>query len=232
MPRSYVTKFHANEGKANQLTINGAKSLSANNFIFCGSVKDLAILLPEAALSARARQRLSKNAYWTALCLDLCHSHAITDTDAMHVLNGATDDEIGPCVGKFMSPVQEGDHTLQASQWLTFIEEEVTEDSEVVAASLKKIKRQIKRVYPEALESLKLERIIVSPLLSGNGELKLNANQTLPELENVWIGSAAMNVQKSLVGGLLQSSLILASMGFDISTQLPHEEIAESTSAL
>ncbi|MBC7370730.1 MAG: hypothetical protein H7326_04140, partial [Bdellovibrionaceae bacterium] len=193
-----------------------------------GSVKDLAILLPEEALSARARQRLSKNTYWTALCLDLCHSHAVTETDVMHVLNGATDDEIGPCVGRFLPPVQSGEQILQASQWVTFIEEEVTEDSEVVAASLKKIKRQIKRVYPEALESLKLERIIVSPLLAGNGDLKLNANQTLPELDNLWIGSAAMNPQKSLVGALLQSSLIMTSMGFDITAELPSDSSAES----
>lgn len=216
LPRSYVTKFNAANEQVTQVTINGSKTLAAHNFIFCGSVKDLALLLPEDAISARARQKLSKNVYWTALCLDICHSHEVTDNLAMHVLNGTTDDEIGPCVGHFLPMVTEGEQKLQASQWLTFIEEEVTEDSEVVAASLKKIKRQIKRAYPEALESIKLERIIVAPQVAGNGELKLNGNQSLPGVQNLWIGSTSVNAQKNLVGALAQAQMVIAALGFEI----------------
>jgi hypothetical protein len=226
MPRSYVTKFHANGEKTNQITINGAKTLHAHNFIFCGAVKDLALLLPEESMSSRARHRLSKNQYWTGLCLDICHSHEVTENLSMHVLNGTTEDEIGPCVGKFMPAIQEGEQKLQASQWMTFIEEEVTEDSEVVAAALKKIKRQIKRAYPEALEGIKLERIIVAPLLAGDGELKLNADQSVPHLDNLWIGSTAINPQKNLVGTLLQAQLVMAALGFDLQAELPQEEAA------
>jgi hypothetical protein len=187
-------------------------------------VKDLAILLPEDSLSARARQKLAKNLYWTALCLDLCHSHAVTENMSMHVLNGTTDDEIGPCAGKFMPVFEEGETKLQASQWITFIEEEVTEDSEVVAASLKKMKRQIKRAYPEALESLKHERIIVAPLLAGSGDLKLSANQTLPGLSNLWVASGPVNLQKNLVGTLLQAQLVVSSLGFDLQGPAPEQE--------
>lgn len=220
MPRSYVTKFNSLNEKVTQVTINGAKTLSAHNFIFCGSIKDLALLLPEDAISARARQKLSKNTYWTALCLDICHTHAVTDTGVMHVLNGTTEDEIGPCVGHFSPAVQEGEQTLQASQWMTFIEDEVTEDSEIVGMALKKIKRQIKRAYPEALESIKLERIVVAPQIAGNGELKLNANQSLPGLDNLWIASASMNPQRNLVGALAQANLVTASLGFDVSAPI------------
>lgn len=216
LPRSYVTKFHHLGKQATQVTINGSKSLNAHNFIFCGSVKDLALLLPEDALSSRARHKLSKDLYWTALCLDICHSLEVTSSSALHVLNGTTEDEIGPCVGRFLPAVQDGEKMLQASQWLTFIEQEVTEDSEVVAAALKKMKRQIKRAYPEALENLRLERIVVAPTVAGTGDLKLSANQSLPNLENLWIGSAAMNPQKNLLGALLQTQLVLASMGFDL----------------
>lgn len=216
MPRSYVTKIHTANEEATQITINGAKTLTAQNYIYCGSPKNLALLLPDEALSPRARQKLAKNLYWTALCLDLCHSHEVTDEMAMHILNGTTVDEIGPSAGKFLPSVQEGDTKLQASQWVTFIEEEVTEDSEVVAAALKKIKRQIKRAYPEALESLRLERIVVAPLLAGDGDLKLKANQTLPEISNLWVASAAVNPQKNLLGALLQAELVISALGFDI----------------
>lgn len=228
MPRSYVTKFNALNEHVTQITINGAKTLAAQNFIFCGSVKDLALLLPEEALTTRARQRLSKNTYWTALCLDICHTRAVTDVTAMHILNGTTEDEIGPCVGRFSPAVTEGEQTLQASQWMTFIEDEVTEDSEVVGAALKKIKRQIKRAYPEALESIKLERIVVAPQIAGNGELKLNANQSLPGLENLWVASPSVNVQKNLVGALSQAKMVLTALGFDVNAPMVSAEEAET----
>jgi hypothetical protein len=232
MPRSYVTKFHTLNDQVTQVTINGAKTLNAHNFIFCGLVKDLALLLPDDALAPRARQRLSKNIYWTALCLDICHSHEVTDTTAMHVLNGTTEDEMGPCVGKFLPAIRENDQTLQASQWLTFIEDEVTEDSEVVGATLKKVKRQIKRAYPEALESIKLERIVVAPQIAGHGELKLNANQSLPGLENLWIGSPSVNPQKNLVGALSQAQMVIAALGFDVNTPITSDKPTETAELL
>lgn len=216
MPRSYVTKFHQEGERVSHITINGSKTLHAQNFIFAGTVKDLALLLPEDAISIRARTKLAKNTYWTALCLDICHAKPVTDSSAMHVLNGTTQDEIGPCVGKFHTPVEVDGETLQASQWMTFIEQEVTEDSEVVGMALKKIKRQIKRAYPEALENLKLERIFVAPIIAGNGDIKLSANMTMPELENLWIASATVNDQKNLIGSLLQAEMIVASLGFKV----------------
>lgn len=216
MPRSYCTKFNKEGDKVTHVTINGSKSVYAHNFIFAGTVKDLSILLPEDAISTRARSKLSKNTYWTALCLDVCHNKEVTNSTAMHVLNGTTQDEIGPCAGHFLPPVEVNNEKLQASQWMTFIEQEVTEDSEVVGMALKKIKRQIKRAYPEALDNIKSERIFVAPIIAGNGDLKVSANFTLPELENLWIASATMNEQKNLVGALLQAEMVIASLGFKV----------------
>lgn len=219
LPRSYVTKFHQEGERVTHVTINGSKTLHAQNFIFAGSVRDLGLLLPEEAISIRARSKLSKNTYWTALCLDLCHAKPVTDSNAMHVLNGTTQDEIGPCAGRFLPPVEVENEQLQSSQWMTFIEHENTEDSEVVGLTLKKIKRQIKRAYPEALDNLKLERIFVAPIISGNGDIKLSANLTIPSLENLWIASATVNEQKNLVGSLLQAEMIVASLGFRVEAE-------------
>ncbi len=231
LPRSYVTKFHQDNEKVTHVTINGAKTLHAHNFIFAGTVKDLGVLLPEDSISMRARTKLSKNTYWTALCLDICHGKVISESTAMHVLNGTTQDEIGPCVGHFLSPAQVENETLQTSQWMTFIEQEVTEDSEVVGLTLKKIKRQLKRAYPEALENLRLERIFVAPIIAGNGDIKLSANMTLPELKNLWIASSTVNEQKNLVGALLQAQTILASLGFQVeaSSSSVNNEISNET---
>ncbi|XGC80753.1 FAD-dependent oxidoreductase [Bdellovibrio bacteriovorus] len=235
LPRSYVTKFHKEGEKVTHITINGSKTLHAQNFIFAGTVKDLGILLPEDSISIRARTKLSKNTYWTALCLDLCHSKAVTESKAMHVLNGTTQDEIGPCVGRFLPATEVEGQTLQSSQWMTFIENEVTEDSEVIGLALKKIKRQIKRAYPEALDGLKLERIFVAPIIAGNGDIKLKANMTIPELENLWIASPTVHEQRNLVGALLQAETIVASLGFQVEAAAPeaaietNEALAEAT---
>ncbi|QLY25368.1 NAD(P)-binding protein [Bdellovibrio sp. KM01] len=233
MPRSYVTKFHHEGDRVHSVTVNGSKTIHAQNFIFAGSVRDLALLLPEDTISARARAKLSKNAYWTALCIDICHGKAVTDSTAMHILNGTTQDEIGPCAGRFLPAVEVDGNMIQASQWITFIESESTDDSEVVGMALKKIKRQVKRAYPEALDNLKSERIFVSPYIAGNGDLKLSANQTIPSLENLWISSATLNEQKNLVGALLQAEMIVASLGFKVegavASEAPTEEFSEAS---
>lgn len=228
LPRSYVTKFHQDGKKVSHITINGSKTLHAQNFIFTGAVKDLGLLLPEDAISLRARTKLSKNTYWTALCLDICHSRMITESTAVHILNGTTQDEIGPCAGRFLPPVEVEGQTLQPSQWMTFIEQEVTEDSEVVGMALKKMKRQIKRAYPEALDDLKLERIFVAPIIAGNGDIKLSADMTMPELENLWIGSSTVHEQKNLVGSLLQAEMIVASLGFRMDAHATPDQPTES----
>jgi hypothetical protein len=233
MPRSYVTKFHQEGERVTSVTVNGSKTIHAQNFIFAGSVRDLALLLPEEAISQRARVKLGKNNYWTALCLDICHSKAVTESTAMHVLNGTTQDEIGPCAGRFMPAVEVDGNMIQASQWITFMETEVTDDSEAVGMTLKKIKRQIKRAYPEALDDVKLERIFVSPYIAGNGDLKLSANKTIPSLENLWVASAPLSEQKNLVGSLLQAEMIVASLGFKVeetaTLEAPAEEFSEAS---
>jgi hypothetical protein len=157
--------------------------------------------------------KLSKNQYWTAVGVDFLHSAKVSEINNIHVLNGTTSDEIGPCVGRFHSAEQVNDTFKQYSQWLTCVEDEEAEDTEIIGFALKKIKRQIKRAYPDALENLKFERILVVPSYAGHGDLKLSANQSLAGVENFWVGSSQVHVQKNLLGALLQAELITSSLG-------------------
>lgn len=223
--RSHVTRFgfaEQEEGsKADpQLThviVNGSKSYHANNFIFAGPVRDLALIVPDEVLNIRAKAKLKKDSYWMAICLDLFHQDLTTDQDGLFVLEGTTDDGIGPCVGRFLpgmsadvSPTQK---TQQISQWTSFIDLTTAEETENVGEVLKKMKRQIKRAFPEMSDVIKAERIFMSPPLSG-GELKLNSNGTLHKVNNLWIASASMSQYPNLLGSLLQSQMTLASLGF------------------
>jgi len=226
LPRSYVTKFHEDGDSVTAVTINGQKTVRAKHFVYCGPVQDLLVLLPENGLSAKAKQKLSRGKFWTALCLDFLHGQTICQNTAMHVLNGANQDEVGHCVGRFQETQADG---TQISQWVTFLEHEDAEDSELVGQTLRKMKRQLKRIYPQALDGLKFERILLAPSIAGSGDLKLNANQTLPPYINFWLGSGTVNAQRNLLGALLQAEMVTNSI---LSNQLAAQKGAEAVLSL
>jgi hypothetical protein len=256
LPKSYVTKFFMNEkNEITHLMINGSKIINGANFIFCGDMQGLSPLLPEGVLSTQAKKKISRNLYWTGVGLDLTHGSQITESCAIHVLNGTTQDEIGPCVGLFHPPVhitsnespinfidtesnedsQEDEdkvreepveqnkiltnstnetQLLQTSQWLTFVDEQDSDEDEIIAIALKKVKKQLKRAYPNAFENIKLERIVVTPSSAANIEIKLNSNQSVPGAKNLWIGSSHINSHRNLVGALDQAKSNCTALGF------------------
>lgn len=225
VPRSIVTKFVSEGEKVTHVIVNGTKNIEAKQFIFCGSFKDLSVLLPNDYLSSKAKSKLNKSVYWTAIGLDICHKDIVTENEFVHILNGTTQDEIGPCIGKFYKSSEKPE--CQYSQWITFVDEELSDDSEVAANALKKMKRQIKRAYPTALDGVLLERIFVYSNYAGEGIIKLKADQSMPELENLWIASGTQNPNKNMTGSILQAQLVLSSLGFDIKekSQATSEEL-------
>ena len=168
MPRSIVTQFNVENNRVTSLVINGNSTLRAEKFIFCGALRELNSLIPEKILNPKLQQRLAKTNFWTLVGIDFCHNMNVTNLENIHILNGTTQDEIGPCVGRFLKPTIE---TEQFSQWLTFIDEAEAEDTETIALALKKIKRQIKRAYPTSFENIKAERISITPIYSGITEM-------------------------------------------------------------
>lgn len=222
--KSIVTRFgfeglDSEKPKLTHVIVNGSKTLYAQNFIFAGEVKDLVLLVPDDVLNARNKAKLKKSTAWQSVNLDLYHE-AASDKRNLFLLNGTTDDDIGPCVGRFVS-----DHY---SQWTSFVDSESAEDTENIGLVLKKMKRQIKRAFPEIGDSIKKERISVSTPLSGS-DLKLNANGTLPKVENLWIASAQMSPYQNLLGSLMQARLILSSLGFISSTDIEQQAENETT---
>lgn len=206
------------EPKLTHVIVNGSKHFYAHNFIFAGAVKDLGLLLPDEALAARAKAKLKKSMAWQGVCLDLLHTKLSEKTN-IFLLNGTTEDDIGPCLGRFLPAnaiLAEGTNNLpqtQISQWMSFIDSEIAEDTENIGLVLKKMKRQIKRAFPELLASVKKERIFVTPALSG-ADLKLNANATLPKVPNLWIASNQVSPYQNLLGSLMQARFVLSSLGF------------------
>ena len=213
-PRSFVTKFHfddptAKNPKVTHVTVNGNKVYHAHNFIFAAPLKELPFLMPDEIMNPRLKNKIAKAKSWQTVCLDLFHPEFSEQKQNLFVLNGTTDDDLGPCVGKFISK----NISPNISQWLSFIDFEDAEDTENIGLVLKKIKRQIKRAFPELADKIQKERIYVSSSISG-GDLKLNANLTYPHIENLWIASVTSATEPNLLGSLQTSQMVIAALGF------------------
>lgn len=230
--RSYVTKFHHADGKIHSMTLNGQKTVNALNFIYAGPLKSLKLLLPETAWSVRAKQKFSKAQYWTSVGIDFVHNKKISEIENIHVLNGTTQDEVGPCVGRFLPAVQTEQGLHQVSQWMTFVDDEEAEDTEKIGIALKKIKRQLKRAYPEALDHLKSERILAIPSSAGGLPIQTTGHQNLPQANNLWIASSGQNPFKNIVGSLSQAQLITSALGMNpLGTELDADLVPIEASA-
>lgn len=229
LTRSYVTRFNFTEGKLTHVTVNGTKQFHANNFIFTGNVRDLNLLMPDEFMSARAKAKLKKDTAWMGLCLDLFHEvpegTSLVEKDNLFVLNGTTDDDIGPCIGRFNSALSS---QKQISQWMSFVDVDTAEETENIAEVLKKMKRQIKRAFPEMAEHIKGERLFMSSPLSC-GEIKMNANGTLHKVDNLWIASTQVSKYPNLLGSLLQSQMTLAALGFGTAPISMEEHSSENS---
>ncbi len=224
LPRSFVTKlgFDDLDQKHPRLThvvVNGKQNYYAHNFIFAAPIKELSFVLPDDIMNARLKNKLNKAKSWQAVCVDLFHPHETSRSKNLFVLNGTTDDDIGPCIGHFLS--------AEISQWLSFIDVEAAEDTENIGNVLKKVKRQFKRAFPELADKIQKERIFVSSAISG-GELKLNANLSYPQVENLWIASPTSASAPNLFGSLQTAQFILAALGFgpEAHQQQPTSEVA------
>lgn len=228
LPKSHVTKFLKSESGSdiNAVMVNGQKQVLGKNFIYAGDLRGLATLLPEGSLGARTIQKLQKGPYWTAICLDLIHNqNTPAEENVIHVLNGTTQDEVGPCVGQFKAAVKNAEQMWQHSRWMSFLANEEAEEEENIANALKKIKRQVKRAYPESLDSLQFERILVVSDYSIDAEIKLNADGRVPNLDNLWIAHRDLAPVKNIVGSLLQAQFIASSIGMSITAESLNADI-------
>lgn len=205
MPKSYVTRFDIEGDKLQSVTVNGQKQFTADQFIFTGSLALLKVLIPESHWATKVKTKFTKLKLWTQVGLDLVHDKPVFEGSNILLLDGTGKDDLGPCLGHFTNS---GD--VHASQWMSFLEDDEAEDSEILGTALKKIRRQIKRAFPEALEGLKFERVCVFPSTSAS----LPGTGFLPEFTNLHYGNGQLNPHQGLIGSLQQAQWVLRELGF------------------
>ncbi len=210
-PGSIVTKYQGTSGQIQSVMVNGQKQINGREFVHAISPKFLSNLLTDEILSAPAKQKIAKADYWTILGLDIFHRGVISEHSELHLLNGTTQDELGPCVGLFHPAIPSdkvNGELLQHSQWMTFVDQESSEDPEIIGAVLKKIKRQIKRAYPEALDKMFSERILVAPLMEAELDLKYDKRGAFSGINNLWLAHGTASGEKNIVASINQSRLV------------------------
>lgn len=225
--KSTLTNILTNEQDGSklvhQIKINGQKLIECKNLIFAGSPKSLLNCLAPHDISPKNRQKISKSKLWTGVQLDIASSSEISTNNAIYTLEGSAADEGIVFVGRFEphNPLE----NVQISKWIGFIDHESSEDLEQFGSVIKRMKKVIKRSFPKIFESSLGERIVISPFMGGHLDLKLNGNQSLPELQNLWISSPLLSLQPNLVGGLQQAQLVLSGLGFGVNVTSKNDEL-------
>jgi hypothetical protein len=210
MTNSYVTKMQVEDDFVIELLVNGSKRISGREVIFAATPQQLTRILPDIYATGRLRQRLLKGEFWTSINLDLIHKGQVTESEAVHILKGGSEE---PSAGIFHpAKTLEDGSVVQVSQWMTLVPKDITEEAEIVGPALKQIKRQVKRAYEASLDGLIKERIVVSPTSHGDLTGLLGADGRWPKLNNLWLISSFLDEQKNLLGSIRQARRTLAAL--------------------
>ncbi len=221
---SHVTKIIIENDTVDHLVVNGSKKIYAKNYIFCGNLKNLSQLLPTHCLGTKEEQKITKAKTWSTLSLDLLHNQELTTNKNIHVFCTTEKNQTQTLafLGQFSSTQTSENNSQQASHWFTFVSPRLDEDTdELTTRLLKKMKNQIKKAYPSALKTVIKERIVFAQDTHGKIEMKLKANQTLPNLKNFWIGSSLIHNQQNLIGSIEQSRLIISALKKELTENKP-----------
>lgn len=195
-----VTSIEVEEDKIANVTINGDKTIFANNFVYCGSIKEFAELIPIEAIPAKVRQRIAKTRTWSTVSMHIEHNEPMTDNYSLHFLMGSKTD-FEPCIGRFFEPSsKDNNEKTQYSIWFSLVETELVEDPEHLGSVLRNMKRQIKRAYENLFDSVKNEKIVVDRESHAHFQLGLKSEMHIPSLNNLTLASSQLATNIDFLG--------------------------------
>lgn len=176
---SGLTQLTKTEDNLNIATINDEHQFSFKNLVFTAAPLKLLQYLPADVLALKSIARLSKQEYWASLNVQYDHEVPLTTPEGVLFLTSGGQD-LDVVAGR----VTEQGHK---SQWMTLISMETIEDTEKITQILRAIRRQIKRPYPEALNSVK-ETIWITPYSHG-GDLP---GSQIKGIANLWMAHSSL----------------------------------------
>ena len=223
---SKLSQIEIVDGSVASIKVNSTKTITADLYFFCESPFYLERLLSDQkSLTAKERSQFAKMEGWTEVSLQLIHKGLVTTNLSNHILFGGTT-EFEPTVGRFF--LEDDQEALaeargpQASSWVCMIPADKAEDMEYVASTLKNIKKQIKRAYPEAIDETTQERIQVYPSAIGNTQSAMGEQPVLSKVKNLWLASHLTCEQKDIGSFVEAAYRALKATGFDLASRSPN----------
>jgi hypothetical protein len=199
---SKISQIVVEDSSVKSVRVNSTKTVTADHFYFCESPFFLdRVLSDKKAITAKERSRFAKMEGWTEVSLQLLHRGKISDNFSAHILFGSKTD-FEPTAGRFFPVIEEEgsdqDRAVQGSTWVCLLPADMAEDMEHIGATLRNVKKQIKRAYPEALEDGTQERIQVYPSAIGNSNSACQEPPTLSKIQNLYLASHLTSEQKDI----------------------------------
>ncbi len=222
--RSEITQILVEQKEVQSIQVNGQKIIQAKTYVFCAPLFELPPLMKNYEWGIKHKQRATKGPYLTALQLDLIHPKFHFDGYRMGLI--PTQNDL-PSLGFFQNPSPEGHQT---SHWMTFVPYEQADDSEKLGEALKKIKRNIKKVFPEVLENKISERVLVAPFYTLLEDFFLK-DCKLPDLKNFYLGCSQLQDGLSIYSCLIQAKAVSETLLRDLQKRDTSFEDVSGTSA-
>jgi hypothetical protein len=207
---SEITKLNFTEGSESAVSaeINGKTTVEFTNLIWAVAPQKLLETVDAEKIGAPEAKKLKKQSgVFDAVILNLAHQdHDFQNIDLSSVFCFyGSNQEFEPIIGTV---------SKNQSCWMTLIESEKTLDHEYMSKAIKNMKKQIKRAFPDLLDSKDLkEKIIVSE--SSYGQLALKESETgfLKSIPNLFCASSLCSETESgLIGTLDRSQKLDASI--------------------
>ncbi|MEO0336763.1 MAG: hypothetical protein AAF202_10225, partial [Pseudomonadota bacterium] len=117
--------------------------------------------------------------------------------------------------------------TVQASTWVCLMPADHAENMEHIGSTLRNVKKQIKRAYPDAFAEGTQERIQVYPSAIGNIQSVSDESVRLSKIENLFLASHLNSEQKD-IGAYIEAAF-LASQQCEIPADFAAQPAAEVT---
>jgi hypothetical protein len=218
--KSELTRLEVSQGSITSAVVNGDWQVQAKAYVVFTNPQEALKLLPQNLVDARVRQKISKSSLWTSLGLQFSHRLGTGGTPGERtVLIGSGEKpfvgfglftEASPAEGKtgLLSPLS----SQLLSRWLTLVLPEEGEEEETYASALREFKRLMARAYPKMLDALEFEKITVHPKSHGHASVKMEKDESVPGLKNLWLGHRGLCETPGLAGAVDRAGRIAGAL--------------------
>lgn len=209
-----LTSIDIEDKEIRSITVNGATTIEANQFIFDEAPARLIKHMSVTDMPSKFMTQSKNTEESFGVQLSFTHTAEVTDNSNLHVLFGSKAD-FEPCLGRFYSEEvtnEEGETSFeQRSTWVSLVSAELAEAPEHLGSVVKYMKRQIKRAYADWGET-KREKITVF----SNYSSSLDSNRfelcSKSKLPNMLLSTPILSSFEGFLGHIDSAKLILETL--------------------